>query len=104
MSISVTIDILSKAITIFGFPLLIYSIILLVRQLRLQSYQAVYEAIRNIDQYFVENPEYRKFFYEAKELPDDQKEIEKILAIADMLMTFFEHAAGNKNNYQTFPG
>ncbi|CAN2043493.1 hypothetical protein GMMP13_100034 [Candidatus Magnetomoraceae bacterium gMMP-13] len=99
MNFITIIDAVSKLVTIIGFPLLIFSIILLVRQLRIQSYHAIYEAVQLIDQYFVEHPYLRKYFYEAEKLPNDPKELEKILAVADMLMTFFEHVSGNKENF-----
>jgi len=93
------IDVISKLVTIIGFPWLIFSIVLLVRKLRVQSYHAIYEAVQIIDQYFVEHPELRKYFYEAEELLDDPREPERILAVADMLMTFFEHIAGHKKSF-----
>lgn len=99
MESSTLLSIITNIVTILGFPLLICSILLLVRQMRIQAYQAIYDSISGIDQFFVENPDLREYLYGDKALPEDPKDRERVIAAADMLITFFEHVLAQKKGF-----
>jgi hypothetical protein len=91
-------DIIANLVTIVGLPLLIYTTYLLVKQLKLQTHQDVYQHIHAIDQYLVDNPSLRKYLYEGAALPkDDPHELSRVLAAADMMLTYFEHVLASKD-------
>ena len=91
--------ILASLVTIIGLPILIWSIIMLSRQLKVQAYQAIYESILSIDQFLLDRPELRNFLYEREPLPEgDPIKLQRILGAADMLLTFFEHVTGQREN------
>jgi hypothetical protein len=99
MDISAVLNIIANFVTILGLPCLICSILLLVKQLRIQAYQAIYDSVRDIDQFLVENSDLRAYLYEGKALPEDPIERERVLGAADMLLTFFEHVIGQKHSF-----
>ncbi len=99
MELKAILEIVADVVSILGLPILIASIILLIRQLRIQAYQGVYDNMLSIDQFLVEHPELREYLYESKPLPtSDPVEFNRIIAAADMMLTFFEHVAGHKEN------
>jgi hypothetical protein len=99
LNIQDALNIVTNLVTILGLPILIGTILLLIRQLRVQAYQATYESALSIDQFLVEHSDLRQYLYEGKALPEnDPDELERISAAACMLLTFFEHVVGQKNS------
>jgi hypothetical protein len=94
------VGLVTNVVTILGLPVLIWSILLLVRQLSLQANQTVYESIMAIDMYFAENPDLRFYIYEGEALPskDERLQRERVLAAADVMLTYFEHIVGDRHN------
>lgn len=99
MNIQDALNIVTNLVTILGLPILIGTIVLLIRQLRVQAYQAIYESALSMDQFLIEHSDLRKYLYGRKALPDnDPDELERVSGAADMLLTFFEHVLGQKNS------
>ena len=90
-------DGVSSLVTILGLPLLIWSLSLLVRQLRVQAYQAIYESILSIDQFMIEHSEVKPYITNGQIIPDDDPVFkEKVMGSVEMLATFFEHITAQK--------
>ena len=99
MDLEHTLNILASLVSILGLPIFISTAILLVRQLRVQTYEAIYESVLPIDQYLLENPSLRKYLYSGQALPDSSScEYDRVVGLADMMLTFFEHLLGQKNS------
>jgi len=99
LNIQDALNIVTNLVTILGLPILIGTIVLLIRQLRVQAYQAIYESALSMDQFLIEHSDLRKYLYGRKALPDnDPDELERVSGAADMLLTFFEHVLGQKNS------
>lgn len=54
-------------------------------------YQNMAMQMHDIDRYFVDNPELKKYFGEGAELPDDVAEQTKLRCIAEMLVDFMDN-------------
>lgn len=92
MDLKTTLDIIGSIVTILGLPVLIWSIFLLGRQLRLQVYQTVNETILEIDEFFTENYDLLPFVLENVPIPEDDPKLRlKVLNAAALLMDYFVH-------------
>jgi hypothetical protein len=100
MDIKTVLGLLSDLITILGLPFLIYSLFLLINQLRIQAYQSVYQSSIIMDKYHAENPEIRPYIYYGKAIPDEKnvKEFNKVIGSVEMLAAFYEHVLAQMPN------
>ena len=82
----------SNLITIVGFSILICTLYLLIKQLRIQAYQSVYQSSIIWDKYSAEHPEIRPYIYDGKTMPmpeDDPIDFHKVIGSVEMLWAFF---------------
>lgn len=96
MDINTVLKMGSNLITVVGFPILIYTLYLLIKQLRIQAYQSVYQSSIIWDKYSAEHPMIRPYIYDGKPMPmpkDDPFEFYKVIGSVEMLWAFFEHVA-----------
>lgn len=97
MDIKTVLDIGSALITIIGLPILILTLWLLIRQLRIQAYQAIYQSSISMDQYLAEHSEIRPYIFDGKEMPlEGIRERDEVIGSVIMLAAFFEHVTGQK--------
>src|ERR1700746_2424654 len=87
-----------SVVAIIGFPILILTLLMIWRQAQYTHHAAmstVYQNTANdfatVQKYFMENPEYRLYFYDGKGLDVSDPEYLRVSAIAE----FFLHAVHN---------
>lgn len=87
-----------SVVAIIGFPILILTLLMIWRQAQYTHHAAMSQVYQNtandfatVQRYFVENPEYRPYFYDGKSLDMSDPEYVRVSAIAE----FFLHAAHN---------
>lgn len=91
------IPILSLLISIISVILLIYNIRNLVKSIRSQTYQRVYELMIQIDKFFIENPKLKPYFYPDTNIDiEESVEKEKLHSISEMMMDYFDNVYHQK--------
>jgi hypothetical protein len=118
-TLSLLVSALSLLIAALGFFALAVSIRILAKQTRqvaIQSENSVRalkastfgdsgESMFAIDAIFVEYPDCRPYFYEAKKLATDDNEASRVLAIAEMLLDFFDYILLHQKSFSPiYPG
>lgn len=87
-----TLDTLQAIVTIIGLPLAFLSVIALLfqnRQLaqstKSQVYQGLIDNSLKIDALLIENPELRKYIYGGQPLPQDTREVDRLMAVLEFV-------------------
>jgi len=107
---------LATWITIIGFPLVIVSLVLLIRQTRELTkqnetaaksvaaavYQNVSDLMIQIDRVFLEYPELRPYFDDGAALPNDVKTRSQVIAVAEMLADFRDNVMAQSRAVPTY--
>ena len=87
-----------SVVAIIGFPILILTLLMIWRQAQYTHHAAMSQVYQNtandfatVQRYFIENPEYRPYFYDGKSLDALDPEYVRVSAIAES----FLHAVHN---------
>lgn len=86
-----------KIIIVDGIPsisliVFIVTVLLLIRQLRIQTYQSVQQNLCVIDKCLIDHPELRKYINGNKQLPKEKNsEYDRVNGMVEMILDFYEH-------------
>jgi len=61
------------------------------RAIRANTYQGINTQLQGIDLIFVENPELRPYFYAGEDIPQDKRERDRVMAVAELLVDFMDN-------------
>lgn len=85
-------------ITLVGFVFVAYQLFLLRRSIRSSTYQNVYQMMINIDNFFIENPDLKPYFYEGQIMEEREGlNYTKLLSVAEMLIDYFDNVYHQKD-------
>src|SRR5712691_11712342 len=82
---------ITLVVTVVGFGLVCFQIFQAKKSLNGSTYAAVYNQQHAINQLFVDNPEFRGYFYNNVECPPSDSNRSRLLPVTDMFADFFEH-------------
>ncbi len=85
-------------VAIVALGLVLRQIFQIERQIQGSSCSSLYEQMILIDQFFINNPDYKPFIYSNKNIEHNEKNYDKIRSIAEMISDMIEHAYVQKNN------
>jgi len=92
-----TIEIISVVVSSFGILILIGSVAVLKRQLRIQTYQGVQQNLSTIGMCLIDYPELRKYINENVRLPEpEHKDYDRAHGMIEMLLDFYEYVLEHK--------
>ena len=98
MTTSDKIQAIIAAISALGFLGLIVSVLILNNQTNQATkatfatvYQGIAAQMQDLDKLFIEMPDLRPYIYRGKPLPDDERERDKVLATAELLVDLADH-------------
>lgn len=112
MTLFQKIELVQYLVTIIGFPVLIISILLMWKQTRAvcqctmsQAYQNVVNHLIDMDRFFFENPEYKAYFYDGKDLSADADIVlqTRLLSIAELYMDIYDAMQVQKKFMPEYP-
>jgi hypothetical protein len=91
-------ELTQSVVAIVGLPILILTLLMIARQARYQHHATMSQVYQNtandfstIQRYFIDNPEYRPYFYDGKNIDAVDAEYARVSAMAE----FFLHAVHN---------
>lgn len=98
------IGIIANALSLVGILTIIGSVIVLRRQLRIQTYQSVQQTYQSVQQNLstigmclIEHPELRKYINENVPLPEPgHEDYDRVHGMIEMLLDFYEHVLEQK--------
>lgn len=91
------IGIIANALSLVGILTIIGSVIVLRRQLRIQTYQSVQQNLSTIGMCLIEHPELRKYINENVPLPEPgHEDYDRVHGMIEMLLDFYEHVLEQK--------
>jgi hypothetical protein len=61
-------------------------------------YQGLADQMHDINKFFVENPETRRYFYAGKSPPTDELELDRLEAIAEMIVDFADNFTAQRRS------
>lgn len=89
---------LQTLFNVISFPLVIVSILALLRQnrqlersIKSQVYQSLIENSLKIDSLLIENPEFRKYIYNNEAITEDTPELDKLMAVMEFMMDVIDN-------------
>lgn len=93
-----TIDIIMSASSLVTAIVAVVTIIFVYRQIKdlsknifSQTYQNIYERMIEIDRYFIDNPDLKKYFYYNEKIPQNDLKLKtKLYSIAEMMVDYFD--------------
>ena len=92
----------NEMIGIISIVVLIASVVVLMRQLRIQTYQSVQQNLSTIGMCLIEYPELRKYINENVPLPEPEHEdYDRAHGMIEMLLDFYEHVLEQKASMST---
>ncbi len=81
-----------EGIACLSLIVFIVTVLLLIRQLRIQTYQSVQQNLCTIDMYLIKYPELRKYINGNEQLPKQRNlEYDRVNGMIEMLLDFYEH-------------
>ena len=93
-----------------GVPAVVFSLALLIRQVDQQTvttratiYQNITSMMLEIDRYFVDNPNFKPYFYENAAITDKDPEYARVLTIAEMFIDFMDFVLTHKPDMPKYP-
>ncbi len=112
MSIELLLQILQTIVNIIGLPLLIWSVLTVVKQAREMAsqneliaratrssvYQSVIETTMGINRLWLEYPNLKPYFFENKEITAEHAEYARVTTIADMMIDLIDDVYVQSSN------
>src|SRR3954454_22032148 len=95
---------LSVVISFVGFAAIVISLWFLYRQTRISSFGTVHNFILSCDRIFVDHPHMRPYFYDRRDIKEEDIEYYMALAIAETILDTFEayvHQGSYVEYYET---
>jgi hypothetical protein len=90
---------------IAGFTLTIFGLNKLQESTDLGAFNSVSSEWLKVDQYFLQNPGMRKYFYAGEPLPADSEERQKVEAAANYVLNFLDYAISTSDHIvKKYPG
>ena len=94
--------IIANVLSFVGILTLVGSVVVLIRQLRTQTYQSVQQTLSTIDMCLIEYPGLRKYINGNEPLPaPGSEEYDLAYSMIEMLMDFYEHVLEQKTGMST---
>lgn len=97
-------------VAIVGLPILILTLLMIWRQAQYthhaamsQVYQNTANDFANVQRYFMENPEYRPYFYDGKSLDTFDPEHVRVSAIAEFFLDAVHNLTIHRRYMQEYP-
>ena len=86
-------SIIQTGVAVVGFGAVIYQLSQVERSVRSATRWSIYDLAARVKQNIIDNPEARPYFHEGKEIAEDDKNYDKVMAIADMFCLYLEKIA-----------
>ncbi|MBI5301509.1 MAG: hypothetical protein HY868_05175 [Chloroflexi bacterium] len=102
--------VIQALVGLIGVPALLYSLAQLRNQTREQTkatnatiYQNLEGTMIEIDRFFVDHADLRPYFYNNKEIAEEDSEYDRVLSTAEMMMDFADFVLTHRINMPDYP-
>jgi hypothetical protein len=86
-------SIIQTGVAVVGFGAIVYQLGQVERSVRSATRWSIYDLAARVKQNIIDNPELRPYFHEAKEITTEDKNYEKVMAVADLFCLYLEKIA-----------
>lgn len=90
--------VITLAVTIIGFAVLVHQIKQAKKTLHGSTHAAIYSQQHAINEFFIENPDLWRYFYDDCDCPPDDENRPRLVPAAYMIADFFEHLSQQSPN------
>ena len=86
-------SITQTVVAVVGFGAVVYQLGQVERSVRSATRWSIYDLAARVKQNIIDSPELRPYFYEAKAIAIDDKNHDKVMALADLFCLYLEKIA-----------
>ncbi len=86
-------SVIQTGVAVVGFGAVIYQFSQVERSVRNAARWSIYDLAARVKQNIIDCPEVRPYFHESKPITDDDKNYDKVMAIADLFCLYLEQIA-----------
>jgi hypothetical protein len=77
-------SIIQTSVAVIGFGAVVYQLSQVERSVRSATRWSIYDLAARVKQNIIDNPEVRPYFHEGKKITKEDKDFDKVMAIADL--------------------
>ena len=80
-------------VAVIGFGAVVYQLSQVERSVRSATRSNIYDLAARVKQNIIDNPELRPYFHESKKITANDKNYDKVMAVADLFCLYLENIA-----------
>ncbi|HRH85115.1 MAG TPA: hypothetical protein PK210_12830 [Bacteroidia bacterium] len=84
--------------SVIGFVFLIFQLRQISTSIKSQNHAAIYQTSVELNKILLDNPKYIPYFFENKEMDEDDQDFKKLQLAATIATDFYEYVFTEKNN------
>ena len=85
--------IIQTSVAVIGFGAVVYQLGQVERSVRSATRWSIYDLAARVKQSIIDSPELRPYFHEAREIAAEDKNYDKVMAVADLFCLYLEKIA-----------